>query len=269
MTDNPFAAYDEYSVNENEFKPKLPPLKQSTDQFPQAELVQRVLNDEDFENDSYEYVRIILLNDPQIFENQIKILSNTPIHIAISQFEAFEYKNHQSVIFRYYPNGSLQHLFTQIKNGENIAYFDDTMKSILIFGVVSAVTHLHNLFDYSEDDYKRFCSQLSSSFSKGVLDLSGQRIGINMLTKLTKVLRQAPHIRVFNLYGNLVRDHGIHSLLQLLLANQQVEVLDIGCNDLSNQAVPCLIDIIKETKIKSLQIGTTGLAWHNNKIFNE
>lgn len=123
-----------------------------------------------------------------------------------------------------------------------------------------------NGIEYSEDDYKRFCSQLSSSFSKGVLDLSGQRIGINMLTKLTKVLRQAPHIRVFNLYGNLVRDHGIHSLLQLLLANQQVEVLDIGCNDLSNQAVPCLIDIIKETKIKSLQIGTTGLAWHNNKF---
>ena len=123
-----------------------------------------------------------------------------------------------------------------------------------------------NGIEFSEDDYKRFCTQLDNSFSKGVLDLSGQRIGINMLTKLTKVLRQAPHIRVFNLYGNLIRDHGIHSLLQLLLANQQVEVLDIGCNDLSNQAVPCLIDIIKETKIKSLQIGTTGLAWHNNKF---
>lgn len=102
-----------------------------------------------------------------------------------------------------------------------------------------------NGIEFSEDDYKRFCTQLDNSFSKGVLDLSGQRIGINMLTKLTKVLRQAPHIRVFNLYGNLIRDHGIHSLLQLLLANQQVEVLDIGCNDLSNQAVPCLIDIIK------------------------
>ncbi|OHT16028.1 hypothetical protein TRFO_13515 [Tritrichomonas foetus] len=123
-----------------------------------------------------------------------------------------------------------------------------------------------NGIDYSEDDYKRFCLQLESSFSKGVLDLAGQRIGINILTKLTKVLRQAPHIRVFNLYGNLIRDHGIHSLLQLLLANQQVEVLDIGCNDFTNQAVPCLIDIIKQTKIRSLQIGTTGVAWHNNKF---
>lgn len=123
-----------------------------------------------------------------------------------------------------------------------------------------------NGVDYSEDDYKRFCAQLGRSFSKGVLDLSGQRIGINILTKLTKVLRTAPHIRVFNLYGNLIRDHGIHSLLQLLLSNGQVEVLDIGCNDFSNQAIPCIIDIVKSSNIKSLQLGATGVAWHNNKF---
>ena len=123
-----------------------------------------------------------------------------------------------------------------------------------------------NSIEYSEDDYKKFCTQLDNSFPKGILDLSGQRIGINMLTKLTKVLRTAPHIRVFNLYGNLIRDHGIHSLLQLLLANRQVEVLDIGCNDLTNQSVNCLIDIIKQTRIRSFSIGTTGNAWHNNKF---
>lgn len=123
-----------------------------------------------------------------------------------------------------------------------------------------------NGLEYSEDDYKRFRTQLEASFRKGVLDLAGQRIGINILTKLTKVLRTAPHIRVFNFYGNLIRDHGIHSLLQLLVANPQVEVLDIGCNDLTNQAAPCLIDIIKTTSIRSLQIGTSGIAWHNNKF---
>lgn len=153
MEDKPYSDYDEYAVSEDEFEPKSPPLKQSTDNFPKAELVQRVLNDDDFENDPYEYVRIRLFNEPQIFENQVKILSNTPIHISIAQFEAFEYKKNHSVIFRYYPNGSLQHLFSRIKKGENIIFFDDTMKTILIFGIVSAVTHLHNLFDYSEEDY--------------------------------------------------------------------------------------------------------------------
>jgi Ran GTPase-activating protein (RanGAP) involved in mRNA processing and transport len=120
--------------------------------------------------------------------------------------------------------------------------------------------------EYSDDDYKRFCAQLDRSFAKGILNLSRQRIGINVLTKLTKVLRTAPFIRVFNFYGNLIRDHGIHSLLQLLVANAQVQVLDLGCNDLTDRSVPCVVDIIKKTRIRSLQIGELTLASHTNKF---
>ena len=123
-----------------------------------------------------------------------------------------------------------------------------------------------NNTEYSEDDYKRFCRQLNASFSKGILNLSGQRIGINVLTKLSKLMRANQHVTSFNFYGNLIRDHGIHSLTQLLLVNTQVRVLDIGCNDLTNQAVPSIIDIIRDTNIESIQIGTTGAGWHNNKF---
>jgi Ran GTPase-activating protein (RanGAP) involved in mRNA processing and transport len=123
-----------------------------------------------------------------------------------------------------------------------------------------------NGVQFSEDDFKRFCLNLEKSFALGVLDLTGQRIGINVLTKLTKVLRTAPHIRVFHLYANLIRDHGINSLLQLLLANPQVGTLDIGCNDLTNQSVPAVLDIINSTRIYSLQLGTMGMGWHNNKF---
>lgn len=123
-----------------------------------------------------------------------------------------------------------------------------------------------NNAEYSEDDYKRFCRQLNRSYPKGILDLSNQRIGINMLTKLTKILRQAPYIRVFNFYGNLIRDHGMHSLYQLLSANSQVEVVDIGCNDLGTASIMTIIDIIKQTGVKSLQLGATDIAWHNNKF---
>ena len=123
-----------------------------------------------------------------------------------------------------------------------------------------------NGVDYSDDEFKRFCHQLNKNFSKGLLDLSGQRIGINVLTKLTKVLRSNAHITSFNLYGNLIRDHGIHSLYQLLLSNPQVKVCDIGCNDLSNQSAGCIIDIINNTGITSLQLGTNGVTWHNNKF---
>ena len=123
-----------------------------------------------------------------------------------------------------------------------------------------------NGIEYSDDNYRSFCAQISRSFLKGILDLSGQRIGINTLTKLTKVLRTSPFIRVFNLYGNLIRDHGLQSLLQLLIANPQVEVVDIGCNDLTNRSIACLVDIIKTTNVRSLQLGSIGVAWHNNKF---
>lgn len=120
--------------------------------------------------------------------------------------------------------------------------------------------------EYSEEDYIRFCSQLEKAFPVGTLDFTGQQIGMNILTKLTKVLRESKHIRAFMLYGNLIRDHGIHSLYQLLITNPRVVILDIGCNDLTNQAVPAVIDIILGTEIVSLQIGATGIAWHNNKF---
>lgn len=123
-----------------------------------------------------------------------------------------------------------------------------------------------NGIEYSDDDYRRFCRQVGKNFASGTLDLSGQRIGINTLTKLTKVLRTAPMIRVFNLYANLIRDHGINSLLQLLIANSQVEVLDIGCNDLTNRSVAYILDIIRVTRVRSLQLGASDVAWHTNKF---
>lgn len=120
--------------------------------------------------------------------------------------------------------------------------------------------------DYTEEEYNKFCNQLEKAFPVGTLDFTGQQIGMSILTKLTKVLRESKHIRSFKLYGNLIRDHGITALLQLLISNPGVVILDIGCNDFTNQAVPCLIDIIYNTSIKSLQIGATGLPWHNNKF---
>lgn len=120
--------------------------------------------------------------------------------------------------------------------------------------------------DYTEEEYNKFCNQLERAFPVGTLDFTGQQIGMSILTKLTKILRESRHIRSFRLYGNLIRDHGIHALFQLLISNPGVVILDIGCNDFTNQAVPCLIDIILNTSIKSLQIGATGLPWHNNKF---
>jgi Ran GTPase-activating protein (RanGAP) involved in mRNA processing and transport len=123
-----------------------------------------------------------------------------------------------------------------------------------------------NDIEYSEEDYNRFRNQLEKAFPLGTLDFTCQQIGISILTKLTKVLRESKHIRSFQLYGNLIRDHGIHSLCQLLVTNPRVVILDIGCNDLTNQSVPAVIDIILGTSVTSLQIGAPQIAWHSNKF---
>lgn len=120
--------------------------------------------------------------------------------------------------------------------------------------------------EYTEKDYNRFISQISTAYKHGVLDFSCQQIGMSVLTKLTKVLRTAPHIRKFNFYGNNITDHGLHSLFQLLQVNPRITVINIGCNDMSNQGIPSLQDIILKTKITSLQLGIVGQAWHVNNF---
>ena len=120
--------------------------------------------------------------------------------------------------------------------------------------------------EWREEEFNRFCNQFERAFPQGTLDFTSQQVGMGILTKLTKVLRESKHIRSFKLYGNLIRDHGILSLLQLLVANPRVVILDIGCNDFTNQAVQCIVDMIIGTSITSLQLGATGLAWHNNKF---
>ena len=120
--------------------------------------------------------------------------------------------------------------------------------------------------DYTEKDYSRFINQLNASFPKGIIDFSCQQIGMSVLTRLTKVLRTAPHIRKFNFYGNMITDHGLHSLYQLLLVNPKITVVDIGCNDISNQGVPVLQDIILKTNVTSLQLGVSRTPWHKNRF---
>lgn len=120
--------------------------------------------------------------------------------------------------------------------------------------------------EYTEKDYNRFIAQISSAYKHGILDFSCQQIGMSVLTKLTKVLRTAPHIRKFIFYGNNITDHGLHSLFQLLQVNPRITVIDIGCNDITNQGVPSLQDIILRTKITSLQLGVMGQAWHINNF---
>jgi len=133
----------------------------------------------------------------------------------------------------------------------------------LFYGLYLAKIH-DNGTQYTEKDYNLFINQVKTSYEKGIIDFSNQYVGMGVLTKLTMVLRTSPHIWKFDFYGNMIQDHGINALYQLLLVNPRITVIDIGCNSLSYQAVPSIIDIINHTKVRSLQLGMRGIGWHHN-----
>jgi hypothetical protein len=54
-----------------------------------------------------------------------------------------------------------------------------------------------------------------------------------------------------------------------MLANPQVVVLDIGANNLTDGSLMCVIDIIRNTKIESLQIGRREISLQENRYSKE
>ena len=120
--------------------------------------------------------------------------------------------------------------------------------------------------NYTEEERDIFTKKMVSGYKVGCLNLECQQIGMSVLTQLTKVMRRHKNFHAFNFYGNNICDHGILTVYQLMVSNKQVTNLDIGCNDLSQQSQQTLFDIIKDTNLKSLQIGEKDEKWHPNKF---
>ena len=119
---------------------------------------------------------------------------------------------------------------------------------------------------FTEEEREIFRKQLIQGYKMGCLNLECQQIGMATLTQITKVMRRHKNFHSFNFYGNNICDHGIPTVLQLLLANKEITVLDIGCNDLTQQSQQVLFNIIKQTNLKSLQLGERADKWHANKF---
>lgn len=89
-------------------------------------------------------------------------------------------------------------------------------------------------------------------------------ITLNVLTRVPKLLRLKPSISKIDLYDNMLMDSGLQSLHQILLSNPQIVSIDIGCNDLSDGSMICLMDIIKNTNVVKIQLGYKQFTWQAN-----
>ena len=123
--------------------------------------------------------------------------------------------------------------------------------------------------DTVDDDYAHFVAQISAGFAKRALALESFHLNINALTRMPKLLRLKPELTSMRLFDNMIADSGAHALHQILMSNPQMTYLDIGCNDLSDGSMICLIDMIRETKIEKLQLGSMDAIYQCNRFSRE
>lgn len=188
-----------------DFRPKYPqspPLKPSSDRFRLVELIRKNKTSEDEEEDTNDYVRIQLASSGTLFGKEVDLYVNTPPHPSIVQFKGFEYYPQHLAITSYYPNGSLQHLLKEIREGKNHPEWDGTMKSKCIFGLVAAVTHVHSVYDKTEENFaiRYLCPENIIFDDQNEPKLINYVLGCEMLEKqpnayISPELHQYPLVR--------------------------------------------------------------------------
>ncbi|OHS93833.1 hypothetical protein TRFO_02355 [Tritrichomonas foetus] len=123
--------------------------------------------------------------------------------------------------------------------------------------------------DEVECDRIRFFQQVEAGFRQNILDLTNMQAGMNVLARIPKLNRLVPNLKYLHFYTNLFRDNGLQKILSLLQISPKITNLDIGCNDLSDSSVMCMIEIIKQTKITSLQLGRRDESLQANRFTKE
>ena len=117
-----------------------------------------------------------------------------------------------------------------------------------------------------DDDYSRFMNQIQTGLNVNVLDCKKMHIGVHALNGVQRMMRYLPKLVKIDFYDNLIRDSGLKSVLNILLANRSITHIDLGCNDLGDGCALVLSDIIRKTPLKSLQLGRREMVWQANKL---
>lgn len=118
----------------------------------------------------------------------------------------------------------------------------------------------------SFEEFHRFQRKLQNKIGIGKCVLRFQRFGPTAANVLSKYLRNRVDIRKLDIYGNQIKDTGLHMICHLLRLNSSIKMINLGSNDLDDKSVFNLVDIIKNSQINSLQIGTTESSIYENSF---
>jgi Ran GTPase-activating protein (RanGAP) involved in mRNA processing and transport len=120
-----------------------------------------------------------------------------------------------------------------------------------------------------ESEQIRFVQQVTNGLRYRTFDLSFQQCGLNVLARIPKIFRLLPNVRTLQLYNNLIRDGGVQKVHLLIQSNRQIVNLDIGANNLTDGSLMCLLEIIRNTAVQSLQIGRREETLQENRYSKE
>jgi hypothetical protein len=127
---------------------------------------------------------------------------------------------------------------------------------------------------YNKDSISSLRLALNRDCSTEKISLRSQRIGINTVNTLGKLLIDVPQIQMIDLHENVVRDKGVQSLVETFIyigLECNIRLLDLGSNDIGAKGIEILADwLTHETcKLETLILGSENEELYGNKIDSE
>ena len=184
----------------------------------------------------------------KIFQGIKRIFNLTKLNIAHNMFT--------DEVTKYIVNG-----LTNKKKLKELNLSHTDMKNMIVFQVVEMSNLTEFTFSYNDitremaDEISEF---LSDCANLQVLDLSYTSLqtaeGINVLNAVIVTLK------IFNICGNLLSLHAADNIAVFLSNNDELEELDLSCNDLQESGISSILKAINICNLMRLNIANNNIT---------
>ena len=109
----------------------------------------------------------------------------------------------------------------------------------------------------TREEFLHFSGKLKTKVFGPTLTLRGAHLGSAAASTIAKFCRNRTDLVKLDLYYNSLRDQGLSIISHFIQLNKGVNILNIGCNDLTDKSQNYLAGMILSNHLYSLQLGVT------------
>eukprot|EP01012_Entosiphon_sulcatum_P056480 TRINITY_DN80153_c0_g1_i1.p1 TRINITY_DN80153_c0_g1~~TRINITY_DN80153_c0_g1_i1.p1 ORF type:complete len:686 (-),score=140.58 TRINITY_DN80153_c0_g1_i1:71-2128(-) len=118
----------------------------------------------------------------------------------------------------------------------------------------------------TREHFLRLQEAMEKGCNEKIFSMRSQRLGVNCAITIARILDRSP-VEKLDLYENVIRDHGVQALTQLLRDSRFLTYLNLGGNDIGPQGSVYIAALLPTNKkLKSLILGSEENDLHTNKI---